>query len=146
MRKLIVLLLAISLLGIAPGQAAVKAGAICKKVGVIATVSGKKFTCIKRSGKLVWNRGVTIKTAATINTGVCPLKLAADKNSGISQVRADALIAMTEAEAERCAIDLGWIYRIGQRDNQLFAGTFDYRIDRVTVTVMKGVVSQVNVG
>jgi hypothetical protein len=28
----------------------------------------------------------------------------------------------------------------------LFAGTFDYRIDRVTVTVMKGVVTQVIVG
>jgi hypothetical protein len=53
---------------------------------------------------------------------------------------------MTEADAEMCAMDLGWTYRLGQRDEEMFAGTFDYRIDRVTVTVMKGVVTQVTVG
>jgi hypothetical protein len=146
MRKLIVLLLAMSLLGVAPAQAAVKAGAKCKKAGMTATVSGKKFTCIKSGGKLVWNRGVKIKKAAAIKAGVCPSKLAADRDPGITQVRANALLTMTEADAETCAMDLDWIYRLGQRDEELFAGTFDYRVDRVTVTVMKGVVTQVNVG
>lgn len=146
MRKLIVLLLAMSLLGVAPAQAAVKAGAKCKKTGTTATFSGKKFTCIKSGGKLVWNKGVTIKKAAAIKAEVCPSKLAADKDPGITQVRANALLTMAEADAESCAMDLDWIYRLGQRDGDLFPGTFDYRVDRVTVTVMKGVVTQVNVG
>jgi hypothetical protein len=53
---------------------------------------------------------------------------------------------MTEAAAEKCAMNLEWTYRLGQRDDEIFAGTFDYRTDRVTVTVMKGLVTQVNVG
>ncbi len=146
MRKLIVLLLAISLVGIAPAKASVKPGAKCKKAGVTATASGKKFTCIKSGGKLVWNKGVTIKKAAAIKAGVCPPKAIADKDPGITQARANALLTMTEAAAESCAMDLDWIYRLGQRDDEIFAGTFDYRVDRVTVTVMKGVVTQVNVG
>jgi hypothetical protein len=146
MRKLLVLLLAISLVGITPAQASIKPGAKCKKAGVTATASGKKFTCIKSGGKLVWNKGVAIKKTAAIKAGVCPSKLAADKDPGITQARANALLTMTEVNAEMCAMDLDWIYRLGQRDDELFAGTFDYRIDRVTVTVMKGLVTQVNVG
>jgi hypothetical protein len=146
MRKLLVLLLAISLVGITPAQASIKPGAKCKKAGVTATALGKKFTCIKSGGKLVWNKGVAIKKTAAIKAGVCPSKLAADKDPGITQARANALLTMTEANAEMCAMDLDWIYRLGQRDDELFAGTFDYRIDRVTVTVMKGLVTQVNVG
>jgi hypothetical protein len=53
---------------------------------------------------------------------------------------------MSEKAAEECAMNLDWMYRLGQRDEELFAGTFDYRVDRVTVTVMKGVVTQVNLG
>jgi hypothetical protein len=53
---------------------------------------------------------------------------------------------MSEMAAEECAMNLDWIYRLGQRDDEIFAGTFDYLIDRVTVTVMKGLVTQVNVG
>ena len=146
MRKLIVLLLAVSLFGVAPAQAAVKAGSKCAKVGATSTSAGKKFTCIKSGGKLVWNKGVTIKKVASIKAGVCPPKAAADKDPGITQVRANALITMTEADAEMCAMDLEWTYRLGQRDEEMFAGTFDYRIDRVTVIVIKGVVTQVNVG
>ncbi len=47
-----------------PVQAAApKAGAKCTKAGAIATASGKKFTCIKSSNKLVWNKGVAVKAA-----------------------------------------------------------------------------------
>jgi len=46
--------------------AAVKAGDVCKKVGSTATVSGKKFTCVKSGKKLVWNKGVlTAKPSPT---------------------------------------------------------------------------------
>jgi hypothetical protein len=146
MRKLMVLLLAFSLLGVTPAQAATKPGSKCTKAGATVNSAGKKFTCIRSSGKLVWNKGVTIKKSSAIKAGVCPPKAAADLSSGITQVRANALISMTETAAEECAMNLEWTYRIGQRDDEIFAGTFDYRTDRVTVTVMKGVVTQVNVG
>ena len=147
MRKVLVVLLAVSLLGIAPANATVvKAGAKCNKHKATTTVKGMKYTCIKSGNKLVWSKGVPVNKAAAIKAGVCPTKLAADKDPGITQVRANALLTMTEANAEMCAMDLDWIYRLGQRDEELFAGTFDYRIDRVTVTVMKGVVTQVSVG
>ena len=48
-----------------PASAAAKAGASCKKAGQSSTVSGRKFTCVKKSGKLVWNKGVPVKKAPT---------------------------------------------------------------------------------
>ena len=146
MRKLIVLVLAVSLLGIAPAQAAVKAGGKCTKAGATVTSAGKKFTCVKSGGKLVWNKGVKVKKDAAIKAGVCPPKAAADFNPGITQVRANALLTMTEAEAESCAKSLDWIFRVGQRDDEFFALTRDYRIERVTVTVKAGLVTEVNLG
>ena len=147
MRKVVAVLLAVSLLGIAPANAAaVKAGAKCTKFKATSTTNGMKYTCIKSGSKLVWSKGVAVKKAASIKKGVCPLMAAADKDPGITQVRADALVTMIEAEAEACAMNLDWLYRVGQRDDEMFAGTFDYRTDRVTVTVMKGFVTQVSVG
>jgi hypothetical protein len=146
MRKVLAVLIAVSLLGIAPAQAATKPGGKCTKAGATVNSSGKKFTCIRSGGKLVWNKGITIKKSSAIKAGVCPPRAAADKDPGITQVRANALISMTEAAAEECAMNLDWTYRLGQRDDEIFAGTFDYRTDRVTVTVMKGLVTQVNVG
>ena len=49
--------------------AAVKAGSTCTKKGLTATVSGKKFTCIKSGKKLVWNKGVQLnKTQTKVET------------------------------------------------------------------------------
>lgn len=146
MRKLIVLLLAISLLGVAPAQAADKAGSKCAKAGATTTVSGKKYTCIKSSGKLVWNKGVMIKKVVSLKQGVCPPMVKADKDPGITQVRANTLITMNESDAQMCAMDLEWQYRVGQRDEEMFALTRDYRTDRVTVTVMSGFITKVDVG
>ena len=39
-----------------------KMGAICTKAGITKNYNGKKFTCIKSGKKLVWNKGVAIKT------------------------------------------------------------------------------------
>ena len=44
--------------------AVTKAGTKCDKAGVTVTSSGKKFTCVKSGKKLVWNKGVVIKSAA----------------------------------------------------------------------------------
>jgi len=146
MRKVLAVLIAVSLLGIAPANAAtVKAGAKCSNHKATTTVKGMKYTCIKSGNKLVWSKGVPVKKAA-LKQGMCPPKVAADKDPGITQVRANTLIGMTEMAAEECAMNLDWTYRLGQRDDEMFAGTFDYRTDRVTVTVMKGLVTQVNVG
>jgi hypothetical protein len=147
MRKVLAVLLAVSLLGIAPAQASsVKAGGKCAKHKATATVKGVKFTCIKSGNRLVWNKGVPVKRAAALKQGVCPPKAAADKNPGITQARANTLIGMSEMAAEECAMNLEWLYRVGQRDEEFFALTRDYRIERVTITVMKGVVTEVFVG
>jgi hypothetical protein len=146
MRKVLAVLIAVSLLGIAPANAAtVKAGTKCNKHKATTTIKGIKYTCIKSGNKLVWSKGVPVKKAA-LKQGICPPMAAADKDPGITQVRANTLISMTEAAAEECAMNLDWTYRLGQRDDEIFAGTFDFRTDRVTVTVMKGFVTQVNVG
>ena len=146
MRKVLAVLIAVSLLGIAPANAAtVKAGTKCNKHKATTTIKGMKYTCTKSGNKLVWSKGVPVKKAA-LKQGICPPMAAADKDPGITQVRANTLISMTEAAAEECAMNLDWTYRLGQRDDEIFAGTFDFRTDRVTVTVMKGFVTQVNVG
>ena len=130
---------------------AVKAGENCPKVGVTSTNSGTKYTCVKKSGKLVWNSGVAISKSPTkpsggLNTIKCPSKDAADLSSGIAQIRADLLLGMFEPIAEQCAKDLGWKFRVGQRDEEIFAVTQDYMSSRVTVTIMKGVVTKIQVG
>jgi cytochrome b involved in lipid metabolism len=51
---------------VAPGSSAsVKAGAACKKAGQTTTASGMKFTCVKKGSKLVWGKGVAVKTRPT---------------------------------------------------------------------------------
>ena len=146
MRKALAVVISVALLGIAPANATtLKAGTKCSKHKATTTVKGMKYTCIKSGNKLVWSQGVPVKKAA-LKQGVCPPVAAADKDSGITQVRANTLIGMTEMAAEECAMNLDWTYRLGQRDDEMFAGTFDYRTDRVTVTVMKGLVTQVNIG
>ena len=147
MRKVLVVLMAVSLFGIAPANAAaVKAGAKCPKYKATTTLNGMKYTCIKSGNKLVWSKGVPAKNVVTLKQGVCPPKAAADKATQITQVRANTLIGMSEEAAEECAMNLDWLYRVGQRDDEMFAGTFDYRTDRVTVTVMKDLVTLVIVG
>jgi len=134
--------------------ATAKAGATCTKLKATSIVKGKKFTCIKSGKKLVWDKGVTVKALVTKPSPTpnnsstlisCP-KLDSADQSGISQVRANALIGMSESQAEECAASLNWGYRVGQRDSEMFATTRDYRFDRVTVTVMLGVVTRVDVG
>ena len=146
MRKVLILLLALTLLGAAPVHALTKAGAKCSKAGATSTSAGKKYACIKSGKSLVWNKGVTVKKVVAVKKGVCPAKSSQDIDPGITQYRADNLLTMSEADAEMCAMELDWQFRVGQRDSEMFAGTFDYRTDRVTVTVMKGVVTKVFLG
>jgi hypothetical protein len=45
-----------------PATAAAKAGAKCTKAGITEVVKDKSYTCVKSGKKLVWNKGVVIKT------------------------------------------------------------------------------------
>jgi hypothetical protein len=42
-----------------------KSGAKCTKAGLTQIVGSKKFTCVKSGSKMVWNKGVEIKSAPT---------------------------------------------------------------------------------
>ena len=64
----------------------------------------------------------------------------------ITQARADELLGFFEADAQRCAAELGWAYRVGMRDGESFALTEDYSLQRVTVTVENDVVTAIIVG
>jgi hypothetical protein len=105
-----------------------------------------KYTCIKSGSKLVWSKAVAVKPPADLKPGVCPTVASADKDPGISQVRANTLVGMNEAQAEECADSLRWEIRVGQRDDESFMLTKDYRVDRVSITVMQGLVTKVDIG
>jgi hypothetical protein len=64
----------------------------------------------------------------------------------ITQEAADTLLAMTEGDATKMAANNGWEVRVGQRDDEMFALTKDYRLDRVTLTIMADQVTKVVVG
>jgi hypothetical protein len=53
---------------------------------------------------------------------------------------------MKKDTATSCAAKLGWGYRVGQEDDQLFALTKDYRLDRVTVVIKNGSITESIVG
>ena len=64
----------------------------------------------------------------------------------ILQAYAEGLVGMKKESAQSCAAKLGWQYRIGQEDDQMFALTRDYRLDRITVTIKSGLITQALVG
>jgi len=83
--------------------------------------------------------------------GHYPLKVAARVRNAadaiaITPERAESLVGLLEADAEKCAADLGWAYRVGSRDGENFALTADYSEQRVTVTITLGVVTAISVG
>ena len=58
------LALVLSIVVAPESSAAVKVGASCKKAGLINITGGLKYTCVKKSGKLVWGKGVAVKASA----------------------------------------------------------------------------------
>ncbi len=76
---------------------------------------------------------------------VCPAADAGDATA-ITPERAEMLVGLMEGDAEKCATDLGWAYRVGSRDGENFALTADYSQQRVTVTITLGVVTAISVG
>lgn len=68
MKRLLALVVALSMISIPPVNAAVKSGANCPKVKATATVKGLKYTCIKSGKRLVWSKGVPAKLAVPTPT------------------------------------------------------------------------------
>jgi len=87
MKKTLALVTMALLLSIvtAPGSlAAVKAGAACTKAGLTNITGGFKYTCLKKSGKLVWVKGAAVKANAK------PSASAAAAGYTIANVKANA--------------------------------------------------------
>ena len=62
-RSLLSLVVLFALITPPHATAVIKAGGVCKKVGQISTVAGKKYTCIKSGSKLIWSKGVKVAKA-----------------------------------------------------------------------------------
>ena len=97
------------------------------------------------------------KASITVSTGsketfgqvfqprVCP-NIEQQQTPIVTNAEAATLIGMKKDTASSCAAKLNWIYRIGQEDDQLFALTRDYRLDRVTVAIKNGLITNSLVG
>ena len=83
-------------------SAAVKEGAACKKAGQTSTVSGRKFTCVKKGSKLVWNKGVAVKSAPTASATAASTAPAAPAAPAASAMSA-APMATKSAEPSKSA-------------------------------------------
>lgn len=64
----------------------------------------------------------------------------------ISPEEADALVGLTETEATKLAEENGWQVRVAARDGETFPLTMDYREDRVNLTIVDAVVTEVLIG
>ena len=71
---------------------------------------------------------------------------AVDPDMSVAQDVADTVLGMSEAEATQTAEAKGLTVRVGSRDGEDFALTMDYRTDRVTLTVVAGIVTAVTPG
>ena len=71
---------------------------------------------------------------------------AVDPDMSVAQDVADTVLGMSEAEATQAAEAKGLTVRVGSRDGEDFALTMAYRTDRVTLTVVAGIVTAVTPG
>jgi len=46
----------------------IKSGSVCSKQGITKTYNGKRYTCIKSGKKLVWSKGITVKSSSPTPT------------------------------------------------------------------------------
>jgi hypothetical protein len=102
----------------------------------------KRFVVVVLASFLLISCSSPEQNSATV---VCPAADAADATA-ITPERAEMLVGLMESDAEKCAADLGWEYRVGSRDGENFAVTADYSQQRVTVTITLGVVTAISVG
>ncbi|MEN9803678.1 MAG: hypothetical protein RIS41_525, partial [Actinomycetota bacterium] len=65
---------------------------------------------------------------------------------GIAPEEAETLVGLTEAEAVEAGEAQGWVVRVVARDGEEFPITMDYSTERVNLTVVDDVVTEVYVG
>ena len=82
-------------------SASVKAGAACKKAGLTNITGGFKYTCLKKSGKLTWSKGVAVKPSAKPSVTAKPSASAtvAPTSPAAPSVRPSATVAPSVAPA-----------------------------------------------
>ena len=74
-----------------------------------------------------------------LSAATCPTSRVA---GDISIGEAATLVGMSKSAASECAAKLNWQFRIGAEDDQQFALTKDYRLDRVTVNIKNNLITQ----
>ncbi len=109
--------LAVALVVAPAASAAVKAGAACKKAGQVSTVSGMKFTCVKKGGKLVWGKGVAVKSKPAPAANPEPSNSAAPAEPVAAGYTMDKVKANNKASSCWTAIS-GNVYDLTQWINQ----------------------------
>jgi hypothetical protein len=67
-------------------------------------------------------------------------------NEPIPAEKANTLVGLTEDEAMKTASSAGWEFRIAARDGEQYMLTTDYVMNRVNVTIVEGIVTEVTVG
>ena len=84
-----------------------KAGATCSKQGTTKTYQNKKFTCIKSGKKLVWDKGLPVKTGSP-NSGPIPQPSATSipsatpsTNSGLSKCSNENIFKRSPVEVSK---------------------------------------------
>ena len=65
----------------------VKAGATCSKVGATTVVKTLKYTCIKSGKKLIWSKGVAVKTAGQDLSLLTPAYVPLPPDGGTDEYR-----------------------------------------------------------
>jgi cytochrome b involved in lipid metabolism len=95
------LALVLSIVVAPESSASVKAGAACKKAGLTNITGGFKYTCLKKSGKLVWVKGVAVKASAKPSVTAKPSASAtvAPTSPAAPSVRPSATVAPSVAPA-----------------------------------------------
>lgn len=106
-----------------------------------------KFTLQSKTKAAIQVVVGTLETYGEVLTpATCPAWVKPLGEVKILPAYAEALVGMKKDAAAACAEKLGWQYRIGEEDDQMFALTRDYRLDRITVSIKNGFITQSLVG
>lgn len=52
------------------------------------------------------------------------------------------LVGMASNQAESCALDAGYTWRVFEKDGEQFALTMDYRVTRINVKIEQGIITE----
>ena len=106
-----------------------------------------KFTLQSKTKAAIQVVVGTLETYGEVLTpATCPAWVKPLGEIKILPAYAEGLIGMKKDAAAACVEKLGWQYRIGEEDDQMFALTRDYRLDRITVSIKNGLITQSLVG